>query len=82
MSTVREQVLAEMVAIGRQAAARGHDAYAAIEATFPGAPTQVVVEAWLKTEDEAVEAWWQGVEKTIDGEAIRNAVTTVSGGTA
>ncbi|WP_337183824.1 hypothetical protein [Shinella sp.] len=73
-SETKAAVLSAMADIGRQALADGKDAYAAIERAMPDAPVAVVVEAWLAVEDEATTAWWDQVEKTIDGEIVRRAI--------
>ena len=78
-STVRTEVKAEIIAVCREAKAKGDDGWKAVEARFPGIPPDVVAEAWLAVEDEATEAWWQTVERTIDGEIIRNALAKVGG---
>lgn len=54
---------------------RGVDPWRAAETAFPGTPTDVIAAAWVDYEDRKTEAWWQQVEKTIDGEIIRRALT-------
>lgn len=73
-SNTRQQVMAEIIIVGRKAKSQGLDPWKAIEAAFPGIPTDVTAEAWLDVEEEATEAWLQSVEKTIDAEVIRNAL--------
>lgn len=71
---IRKEVMAEIIDTYRAAKARGADEWKAVEAAFPGIPTDVTAEAMMAVEDEASEAWWQTVERTIDGEVIRNAL--------
>ena len=73
-SQTRTEVMAEVIKTGRSARQRGGDPWKAIETAYPGIPADVVAEAWLQVEDEATEAWWSTVERTIDGEIIRNAL--------
>lgn len=67
-------VLSAMAEIGRAAKLDGEDAWAAIAKAVPGAPADVITEAYLAVEDEASAAWWEQVEKTIDGEVVRRAI--------
>lgn len=67
-------VLQAMEEVGRSAHAAGMDAFKAIADTFPDAPTDVHVEAWLAVDGEATEAWWEQVERTIDAEVVRRAI--------
>ena len=76
-SQIRKEVMAEIVVVYRAARDRGDDGWKAVEAAIPGIPSDVVAEAWLQVEDEATETWWSGVERTIDGEIIRNALAKV-----
>ena len=75
-SQTRHEVMAEIIKTGRAARNRGADPWKAIEAAYPGIPSDVVADAWVQIEGDATEAWWQTVERTIDGEIIRNALTT------
>lgn len=72
-------VLAAMTSIGREAKAQGDDAWTAIAKAVPDAPSDVVAEAYLALEDEASAAWWEQVEKTIDGELVRHALGLENG---
>lgn len=73
-SETKAAVLSAMADIGRQAKAKGKDAWSAIAAAVPAAPADVIAEAYLAVEDEATAAWWDQVERTIDGEVVRNAL--------
>lgn len=75
---IREQVVGQMVAVGLEASKNGKDPWAAIESTFPGTPADVIADAWVKVSDGETEAWWNSVEKTIDGEIIRRAIVSVA----
>lgn len=72
-------VLQAMKEVGRNAQAAGMDALKTIERTFPGAPVEVHVEAWLAVVDEATQAWWEQVENTIDAEVVKDALRLVGG---
>lgn len=74
MTGTREQVMAHIVGIYRDAQSQGGDGWKAVEAACPGIPAEVVAEAMVIVEGENVEAWWQPVEKTIDGEVISRAL--------
>lgn len=76
MNNVREQVMAAIVETGRKLRADGMDVLSGLQRAYPGIPDEVLVEAWMKVDDEATEAWWQQVERTIDGEIIKQAVIT------
>lgn len=76
MNNVREQVMAAIVETGRTFREAGRDVLTGLQRAYPGVPTEVLVEAWMKVDDEATEAWWQQVERTIDGEIIKQAVIT------
>lgn len=73
-SKVREEVMAELTAFIFAANARGEDGYKAAERAFPGVPDTVLILAMLDADEQKTEAWWQTVERTIDGEIIRNAL--------
>jgi len=74
MSDVRKQIMAEIIAFMRDASAKGEDPWKSAERNFPGIPSEIVADAWLTLNDEETEKWWQSVEKTIDGEIIKNAL--------
>lgn len=84
-SDTRRQVKAEIIQEMAAAHAAGEsDVVEAARRAFPGIPDMVLWGCWSEFEDQQTEAWWQRVERTIDGEVIRNAVATVgaSGGAA
>lgn len=74
MIGAREQVMAQLVQLCRDANAAGRDGMSEIERCFPGTPIEVATEAWLTANGEDVEAWWQAIEKTIDGAVIKQAL--------
>lgn len=75
MSTTRQQVKASIIACIADAQAWGlGDGVHAARLAFPGTPESVLWECWAELDGDQVEAWWQSVERTIDGEIIRNAV--------
>jgi hypothetical protein len=69
------------VVIGRMkaiAAATGRDHWdlaSDAKAVFPGVPSDIIWEAALMLDDANAEAWWFALEKTIEGEAVRNALS-------
>ena len=67
----RMEAKARIAEIFRSAEAQGISGWAAVEAAFPGIPSEVVAEAWLTFSDEETAAWWSNVERTIDGEIVR-----------
>ncbi|TXN72957.1 hypothetical protein [Methylobacterium sp. WL6] len=70
----RTQVLAAIVTCMADAMAQGRDGFAAAAAEFPGTPGGVLGEAYAVACDAQEEAWWRTIERTIDGEVIREAV--------
>ncbi|MGH1592383.1 hypothetical protein ACRBEV_33230 (plasmid) [Methylobacterium phyllosphaerae] len=76
-SNTRRQVRAEIIRTLAEAQAAGlGDGVAAARQAFPGIPEAILWECWSELDQEHQEAWWQRVERTIDGEVIRNAVAT------
>ncbi|GEP00028.1 hypothetical protein [Methylobacterium haplocladii] len=74
MSTARKQVEAAIIQIIADAEAQGVDGVLAAHRAFPGTPDTVLWGCWSQWDGERTEAWWQTVERSIDGEIIRNAV--------
>jgi hypothetical protein len=60
--------------IKRDAESSGLDPVKAAQAEFTCTPTEVIYGAWLELESRKTEAWWQSIEKTIDGEIVRAAL--------
>jgi hypothetical protein len=75
LNETRQAVLAEIINVMAAAKARGEDEMAAARATFPGTPEPVLWSAWCELDNAAVEAWWETVERTIDAELVRKAIT-------
>ena len=78
-STTREQVEAAMIRAAIEAGCTNlESADIFIRKTFPGVPDSVVFGLAFDIEMAAdaaeAEAWWNQVEKTIDGEVIRRAI--------
>ena len=71
---IRKEVMAEIISLMAAATERGEDGWKVVEQSFPGIPSDVVAEAWVHVTNAETEAWWQSVERTIDGEVIRNAL--------
>lgn len=75
MSTnIRRQVLAAIVSCMSEAMQQGRDPLAAARCKFPGTPVGVLGEAYYEASEAEEEAWWQTIERTIDGEVICNAI--------
>lgn len=75
MNDTRKQVMAEIIGVIREVNDRGADGFKVAQSVFPAVPTAVIAEAWCEAESEATEAWWQTVERTIEGEVIRRAIS-------
>jgi hypothetical protein len=75
MSEIRKQVMAQIITFMQAAEKRGVDPYAATEAAFPSIPTEVVALAYVELGERKTEAWWESIEKTIDGELVERALT-------
>jgi hypothetical protein len=79
MNAVRKQVEEQIIEVIREAEEQGFDGVTAAMRTFPGIPETVVWGAWSVLESRKVEGWWQQVERTIDGEIIRRALSSPAG---
>ena len=79
MNAMRKQVEEQIIDVIREAEEQGSDGVAAAMRAFPGTPETVVWGAWSVLEGRKVEGWWQQVERTIDGEIIRHALSTPTG---
>ena len=75
-ASIRKQVLAAIVACMSDAMSQGRDPWLAAKAEFPGTPSGVLGEAYCEAANAQDEAWWQTIERTIDGEVIRNAIAS------
>lgn len=76
----RAQVKAEIIRTIAEAQAAGlGDGVDAARRAFPGVPEMILWECWTDLDLQEQEAWWQRVERTIDGEVIRNAVAVAGG---
>jgi hypothetical protein len=79
MSAIRKQVEAAIIDVIAAAEAQGRNGVAAARAAFPGVPETVLWECWAEHDHAATEAWWQSVERTIEGEVIRTALQEPEG---
>ena len=77
--TVRQEVKASIISVMAEAEKAGRCPLAAAEAAFPGVPIVVVGACYGEMISDQEDRWWQTVERTIDAEVIRNAVTAASG---
>ena len=71
---LRKEVMAEIIAVMVAAKANNLDEWKVVAATFPGVPGSVIAEAWWEIENLETEAWWDTMDRTIEGEIIRNAL--------
>ena len=71
---LKKEVLAAVCLHLRTAKAEGKDHWREVEEAFPDLPQSFRIEACLEIDDEADEAWWDQLEKTIDGEVLRKAI--------
>ena len=71
---IREQVIAHIVDVMMEGDDLGRDAMAYAEEKFPGTPMLVMADAWARFDGQKEAAWWDSVERTIDGEIIRRAL--------
>lgn len=78
MSDIRRQGRAEIIRVMLEADARGEEPSTAAETAFPGAPDSVIWGAWSEFDDAKTNAWWETLERTIDGEVIRSAVVAIA----
>lgn len=74
MSDIRRQIEAQIISVMEEAEKQGRDALAAAAQAFPGTPEMVLILAAAELDCRRVEAWWQSMEKTIDGEIVRRAL--------
>lgn len=72
---IRDQVIAQVIEVIKQAREDGEEETAVVFRTFPGLPDQVYWDAFCALDSAEVNAWWETVEKTIDGEIIKNAIS-------
>ena len=72
---IKEQVLAQVIEVIKQARANGEPEMEVIKRTFPGMPEDIYWQAFCALDSAEVDAWWESVEKTIDGEIIKNAIS-------
>lgn len=81
--TIRQQVLEQLIDVMVDAHEDGDpDPMKAAGEKFPGTPVAVLTEAWCEFDRRQTDAWWQQVERTIDGELIRRALISQGKGGA
>lgn len=75
---LKEDVLNTMAKVAYDATKAGvKDVHGLLKEKFPGTPFSVLMEAEVRADMQSDEEWWQMVEATIDGEAIKKAVELV-----
>ncbi|WP_156420081.1 hypothetical protein [Aureimonas sp. N4] len=78
MTDMRKQIMAEMTKVAAEAIARGENGLQAVQSAFPGVPLIVAVEAEMDADNAKTEAWWQTIERTIDGELVRRGIASAA----
>ena len=68
-------VLTELAEQARIAKKRGQNAYSLLRVQNPDVPESIIAEAWTQMESDEEEAWWDSIEKTIDGELVKRAIS-------
>ncbi|MBS7741418.1 MULTISPECIES: hypothetical protein [unclassified Chelatococcus] len=79
MNDIRKQVRAQIIQVMEQAHEKGEDVWKAAEAAFPGVPDGVIIDAWCDFDSAVEDRWWQSLEKTIEGEIVKNAIAKTGG---
>lgn len=78
MTNRREQLKLEVTAAViehmRRSGLKGEDREIDAYKAFPGIPGDVVINASMALGNEETEAFWDQLEKTIDGEILRKAL--------
>lgn len=77
-TNIREQVKAAIISTMADAEKAGRCPLAAAEAAYPGTPGMVLGGCFAEMQMSQEDAWWETVERTIDGDLIRNAVATAA----
>ena len=77
--TIRLQVIEQIIKTIEAAERYGKNDFHAVMATYSGTPEGVYWEAWVALQYRREEAWWQAIEKTIDGEIIKAALIKSGG---
>lgn len=71
---LEKEVLATIVQHLEAAKLEGRDPWDEVKRAFPDVPTGVQAAACLELDMQKEEAWWQGLERTIEVEVIRKAI--------
>jgi len=72
---IKEQVLAHLIKVIEEANELGLDGASVARKMYPDIPSSVIASAEVATWSRAENAWWESVERTIDGEIIKNAIS-------
>jgi len=75
MSRARKEVEAALLAEASQIRKAGADHWKEMERRHPNIPLGVIAEICAGADMAADEEWWESIEKTIDGEIVKNALT-------
>lgn len=77
MSSARQQVKAEIIRMIADAQAAGlGNGVAAVHRAYPDIPEMILWECWTDLDLQRQDAWWETIERTIDGEIIRRAIAS------
>ena len=76
--TVRQEVKAAIIGVMAEAERDRRCPLAAAEAAFPGVPMVVLGACYGEMVSDQEDAWWQRIERAIDGELVQRAVTAAS----
>lgn len=72
---LRRQVIGQICAVMDEAEALGYDPVKYAGLKLPMIPEGVLWEAWVQFDNAKEERWWASLEKTIEGEIVRNALS-------
>lgn len=76
---VRHEVMERIIDVIRNAEEQGDErGVDAARRAFPGTPESVFWEAWAVHDWRKTEAWWDVVERTIEGEVIDRAIAATA----
>lgn len=76
MSPMRDQIMAALIAEAIEIGKDGGDAQSELKRRYPDMPPSIIAGVWWEAQEAIDERWWQSVERTIDAEVIKNAIST------
>ncbi|GGF82142.1 hypothetical protein GCM10007301_47820 [Azorhizobium oxalatiphilum] len=72
---IKAQIWKQVLGVMRDAQAAGLHPFSEAQRAFPEVPGYILAQIEVDLWDEEENAWWEGIEKTIDAEVIRKALT-------